>query len=111
MEMSGAAHTRLCSEAKQLRLGYDANAVYIQHSGPPAKPRRYSAAGEVAKIWLGQGSASRRQALGGEKKKAKLKKTASELERASTGSRRKTGWRKRRKTTKIKKYYGIIMIW
>lgn len=43
---------RVCSEAKQLRLGNAANAVYIQHSGPPPKPLRYSVVGEVPKTWL-----------------------------------------------------------
>lgn len=43
---------RVCSEAKQLRLGYAANAVYIQHSGTPPKPLRYSVVGEVPKTWL-----------------------------------------------------------
>lgn len=45
-----------CCEAKQLWLGYAANAVYIQHAGLRPKPLHYNVVSEVPKTWLGPGS-------------------------------------------------------
>lgn len=43
-----------CSSAKQLWLGYTANAVYIQHAGLEPKPLHYNVVSEVTETWLDQ---------------------------------------------------------